>query len=57
MQAGKVFTGSTLVILTHGSQVTNVVFLGTPPPVGYGFTQIEIAGAYATPIVGAKLYK
>ncbi|TFK66337.1 MFS general substrate transporter [Pluteus cervinus] len=34
-----------------GINVTNAVFLGTPPPVGYGFSQFAIAGAYATPIV------
>ncbi|KAF9459117.1 MFS general substrate transporter [Collybia nuda] len=34
-----------------GINVTNAVFLGTPPPVGYGFSQFAIAGAYGTPIV------
>ena len=32
-------------------QVTNVVFLGTPSPAGFGFSQYAIAGSYATPIV------
>lgn len=32
-------------------QTTNAVFLGTPLPGGYGFSQFGIAGAYATPIV------
>ncbi|TFK47554.1 MFS general substrate transporter [Heliocybe sulcata] len=34
-----------------GINVTNAVFLGTPPPVGYGFSQYGIAASYATPIV------
>jgi len=34
-----------------GINVTNAVFLGTPPPVGYGFSQFGIAGSYGTPIV------
>ncbi|KAH9855655.1 MFS general substrate transporter [Lenzites betulinus] len=34
-----------------GINTTNAVFLGTPPPVGYGFSQFGIAGAYGTPIV------
>jgi len=34
-----------------GINVTNAVFLGTPPPVGYGFSQFGIAGVYGTPIV------
>jgi hypothetical protein len=42
------FLWSTLFI---GDQVTNAVFLGSPPPVGYGFSQFAIAGAYGTPIV------
>lgn len=32
-------------------QTTNAVFLGSPPPVGFGFSQFGIAGGYATPIV------
>lgn len=32
-------------------QVTTVVFLGTPPPVGLGLGPISIAAMYATPIV------
>lgn len=31
--------------------MTNAVFLGTPPPVGFGFSQFAIAGSYGTPIV------
>lgn len=27
------------------------MFLGTPPPVGFGFSQFAIAGSYGTPIV------
>ncbi|TDL19637.1 MFS general substrate transporter [Rickenella mellea] len=34
-----------------GINVTNAVFLGTPPPIGYGLKPDAIAGAYATPIV------
>jgi len=34
-----------------GINVTNAVFLGSPPPIGYGFSQFAIAGAYGTPIV------
>ncbi|KAI9444209.1 MFS general substrate transporter [Lactarius indigo] len=34
-----------------GINVTNAVFLGSPPPEGYGFSQYAIAGAYATPMV------
>jgi len=35
-----------------GAFITNAVFLGSPPPFGYGFSQYAIAGAYATPMVG-----
>lgn len=31
--------------------MTNAVFLGEPAPVGFGFSQYAIAGAYGTPIV------
>ena len=31
-----------------------VVFLGLPPPNGYGYGQIAIAGAYGTPIVSTS---
>ncbi|PIL27347.1 MFS general substrate transporter [Ganoderma sinense ZZ0214-1] len=34
-----------------GTNNTNVVLLGTPPPGGYGFSTTGIAGAYGTPIV------
>ncbi|PAV19715.1 MFS general substrate transporter [Pyrrhoderma noxium] len=34
-----------------GINVTNAVFLGTPNPVGYGFSEFGIAGSYGTPIV------
>jgi len=34
-----------------GINVTNAVFLGSPPPFGYGFSQFAIAGVYATPMV------
>ncbi|CAK5272838.1 unnamed protein product [Mycena citricolor] len=39
---------STLVLT---KQVTNAVFLGSPPPVGFGWSQYAIAGGYGTPIV------
>ncbi|EPQ53482.1 MFS general substrate transporter [Gloeophyllum trabeum ATCC 11539] len=38
-----------------GINVTNAVFLGTPPPVGYGFSQYGIAAGYATPIVAVVI--
>jgi hypothetical protein len=41
--------------LTLPSQVTNAVFLGEPAPLGFGFSQIAIAGAYGTPIVAVVL--
>jgi MFS family permease len=34
-----------------GVNTTNVVFMGSSPPVGFGFSQYAVAGAYATPIV------
>ncbi|KAI0646132.1 MFS general substrate transporter [Trametes meyenii] len=34
-----------------GINTTNAVFLGSPHPLGYGFSQFGIAGAYATPII------
>ncbi|GJE86681.1 MFS general substrate transporter [Phanerochaete sordida] len=34
-----------------GINTTNAVFLGSPPPVGYGFGPFAIAGGYGTPIV------
>ncbi|KII84674.1 hypothetical protein PLICRDRAFT_357399 [Plicaturopsis crispa FD-325 SS-3] len=34
-----------------GINTTNAVFLGTPPPVGFGFSTDVISGLYATPIV------
>lgn len=40
------------IIITLPHQVTNAVFLGTPPPVGYGWGPFAIAGGYGTPIVG-----
>lgn len=38
-----------------GINVTNAVFLGEPPPLGFGFSQTAIAGAYGTPIVAVVL--
>jgi len=35
-----------------GIFVTNAIFLGSPGPFGFGFSQFGIAGIYATPIVG-----
>ena len=34
-----------------GINVTNAVFLGSPPPFGFGWAPFSIAGGYATPIV------
>ena len=33
------------------SQVTSSVFMATPKPLGYGFSQDGIAAMYATPLV------
>ncbi|KAG1906099.1 MFS general substrate transporter [Suillus fuscotomentosus] len=38
-----------------GVNTTNVVFMGSSPPVGFGFSQYAVAGAYATPIVAVLL--
>ncbi|KAH7929950.1 MFS general substrate transporter [Leucogyrophana mollusca] len=38
-----------------GLNTTNVVFLGSAPPFGFGYNQTIIAGFYATPIVGVLL--
>ncbi|KAH9477318.1 Efflux pump radE [Psilocybe cubensis] len=38
-----------------GINVTNAVFLGSPPPFGYGFSEFAVAGGYATPIVSVIL--
>ncbi|KIJ06422.1 hypothetical protein PAXINDRAFT_20390 [Paxillus involutus ATCC 200175] len=38
-----------------GLNVTNVVFLGTPPPVGFGFSEFIVAGSYATPMVAVVI--
>ncbi|KAI0746560.1 MFS general substrate transporter [Daedaleopsis nitida] len=38
-----------------GINTTNAVFLGTPQPEGYGFSQFGIAGAYGTPIVAVLI--
>ncbi|KAI0070549.1 MFS general substrate transporter [Panus rudis PR-1116 ss-1] len=38
-----------------GINTTFAVFIGTPPPVGYGFSQFGIAGTYGTPIVAVLL--
>ncbi|KAG1744214.1 major facilitator superfamily domain-containing protein [Suillus lakei] len=40
-----------------GVNTTNVVFMGSPPPVGFGFSQYAVAGAYATPIASFSLYE
>ncbi|KAG2034018.1 major facilitator superfamily domain-containing protein [Suillus americanus] len=41
-----------------GVNTTNVVFMGSPPPVGFGFSQYAVAGAYATPIASFfSIYK
>ncbi|KAH7910355.1 MFS general substrate transporter [Hygrophoropsis aurantiaca] len=34
-----------------GINATNVVFVGSAPPIGFGFSQYAIAGAYGTPIM------
>jgi hypothetical protein len=47
-QAGGVFRQCPTIICL---QTTNAVFLGSPPPVGYGWGQFAIAGGYAIPIV------
>jgi MFS family permease len=38
-----------------GINTTNAVFLGSPPPLGYGFSQFAIAGGYGTPIVAVLI--
>ncbi|KAI5474863.1 Mfs transporter [Pseudohyphozyma bogoriensis] len=38
-----------------GINVTNAVFTGTPPPVGYGFSSYGTSASYATPIVAVIL--
>ncbi|KAK0237984.1 hypothetical protein EDD85DRAFT_832538, partial [Armillaria nabsnona] len=38
-----------------GINVTNAVYLGSPAPVGFGWSQDAIAGAYGTPIVSVLL--
>ncbi|KAK0220215.1 major facilitator superfamily domain-containing protein [Armillaria fumosa] len=38
-----------------GINVTNAVFLGTPAPVGFGWSQDAVSGAYGTPIVSVLL--
>ncbi len=38
-------------------QVTNAVFLGSPKPEGYGFSQYAIAGAYGTPLVHVSVVR
>ncbi|TDL19636.1 MFS general substrate transporter [Rickenella mellea] len=38
-----------------GINVTNAVFLGSPPPVGYGLSPFATSGAYATPIVAVLI--
>ncbi|KAJ7753587.1 MFS general substrate transporter [Mycena maculata] len=37
--------------LSIGITITNAIFLGTDPPLGFGFDQTTIAAMYATPIV------
>ena len=34
-----------------GINVTTAVFLGTPPPVGFGYSAFAVSGFYGTPIV------
>ncbi|KAF5364808.1 hypothetical protein D9758_009310 [Tetrapyrgos nigripes] len=38
-----------------GINVTNAVFLGSPPPRGFGWTEFAVAGGYGTPIVAVLL--
>ncbi|KAJ7322868.1 MFS general substrate transporter [Mycena albidolilacea] len=38
-----------------GINVTNAVFLGSPPPVGFAWSEFAIAGAYGTPIVSVLI--
>ncbi|EJD08564.1 MFS general substrate transporter [Fomitiporia mediterranea MF3/22] len=38
-----------------GINVTNAVFLGTPPPVGFGLSEDAISGSYGTPIVAVLI--
>ncbi|KAF8172976.1 MFS general substrate transporter [Mycena galopus ATCC 62051] len=38
-----------------GINVTNAVFLGSPPPVGFAWSEFAIAGGYGTPIVSVIL--
>ncbi|KAF8552491.1 MFS general substrate transporter [Imleria badia] len=38
-----------------GMNVTNAVFLGTPAPIGFGYNEYIVAGAYATPMVAVVI--
>ncbi|KAI7947182.1 hypothetical protein MJO28_009090 [Puccinia striiformis f. sp. tritici] len=38
-----------------GINVTNVVFTSSPPPLGYGVSQVIVASLYATPVVAVFL--
>jgi hypothetical protein len=42
---------------TIGIGVTQVVFLGSPPPFGYGLSPDSISGLYATPLVSHFQYR
>ncbi|KAJ9120501.1 hypothetical protein QFC24_005174 [Naganishia onofrii] len=38
-----------------GINVTNAVFVASPPPIGFGFEGAKLAGSYWSPIVGCIL--
>lgn len=38
-----------------GINVTNAVFLGSPAPVGFGWSEFAVAGGYGTPIVSVLI--
>lgn len=42
-------------LLETGINVTNAVFCGSPPPLGYGFSPYVTSSLYAIPIVAVIL--
>ncbi|KAF8877198.1 major facilitator superfamily domain-containing protein [Infundibulicybe gibba] len=54
-EAGSSQLGECIYDSSRHSQITNTIFLQSPPPLGFGLSAFTVSGIYATPVVAVVL--